>query len=80
MAAAGPDTECIVVRVVVRERTEGAGDENVLSAPCPVVLSPHPFVAFVACPDEGACEAAASECAAVDTVAAIDLFPMVGGE
>jgi len=38
--------EWIVVRVVVSDRTEGAGDENVLSAPCaeltPTVVFPSP--------------------------------------
>lgn len=60
-AAAGA-ADWIVVRVVVNERTEGAGEENVLSLPRPE-LTPHPTVAFVASPDEGACEGAASECA-----------------
>jgi hypothetical protein len=70
-----------VVRVVVSDRTEGAGEENVLSLPRPE-LTPHPTVAFVASPDEGACEGAASECAwscSVDMVAANDLLPIVGG-
>lgn len=73
--------DCIVVRVVVNERREGAGDENVLSAPRPE-LTPHPTVAFVPCPEDAACEGAASECApsgSVETVAAVDLFPIVGG-
>ena len=29
----GAAVDCIVVRVVVKDRTDGAGDENVLSAP-----------------------------------------------
>jgi hypothetical protein len=68
-----------VVRVVVSERTDGAGEENVLSLPRPELT---PTVAFVASPDEGACEGAASECAwscSVDMVAASDLLPIVGG-
>lgn len=32
--------ECTVVRVVANERTEGAGDENVLPSPPPCVLNP----------------------------------------
>lgn len=70
----------MVVRVVVSDRTDGAGDENVLSAPRPEM--PHPTVAFVPSPEDGACEGAASECAtsgSVETVGAIDLLPMVGG-
>lgn len=47
-----------------------------LSAPLP---EPRPAVAFVPCPDDGACEGAASECAASWSVAAIDLLPIVGG-
>lgn len=77
VAAAGA-AECIVVSVVVRDRTDGAGDENVLSLPLP----PPPIVPIVASPDEAACEGAASECAwscSVDIVAARDLFPIVGG-
>jgi hypothetical protein len=51
-AASGPAAvECIVVRVVVNDRRDGAGDENVLSAPLPV-LGPPPTVADVPAPDE----------------------------
>lgn len=78
-ACAGGAAECIVVRVVVKDRTDGAGDENVLSGPRPE-LSPPPIVADVPAADEAACEGAASECAiSVDMVGASDLFPMVGG-
>lgn len=52
-----------------------------LSAPLPE-LTPHPTVAFVPWPDDGACDGAASECApsgSVDVVGAVDLFPIVGG-
>lgn len=62
------------------DRTDGAGDENVLSGPRPE-LTPQPTVAFVASPDDGACEAATSECAtsgSVDKVGAVDLLPIVG--
>ena len=77
--AVGAAAECIVVKVVVSDLTDGAGEENVLSAPRPE-LTPQPAVAVVPSPDEAACEGAASECAtSVDIVAAIDLFPIVGG-
>jgi hypothetical protein len=72
--------DCMVVRVVVKERIDGAGDENVLSAPLPV-LGPPPTVAAVPAPEEAPCDWAASERAmrSVDTVGATDLFPTVGG-
>jgi hypothetical protein len=73
--------ECIVVRVVARDRSDGAGDEKVLSAPRPV-LGPPPTVPAVPAPDEAPCDCAASECAksgSVDDVGATDLFPIVGG-
>jgi hypothetical protein len=77
--AVGAAAECIVVSVVVNDLTDGAGEENVLSAPRPE-LTPQPTVVFVPSPDEAPCEGAASECAtSVDIVAAIDLFPIVGG-
>jgi hypothetical protein len=79
VGAVGGAAECIVVRVVVKDRTEGAGEENVLSFPR-AELTPHPTVAVVPSPDDAACDCAASECAtSVDIVAAIDLFPIVGG-
>lgn len=66
--------DCIVVRVVVNDLTDGAGEENVLPAPFPVLVA-YPAVAVVASPDDGACEVAASERAtSVDTVAVTDLF------
>jgi hypothetical protein len=79
---AGGTADWMVVNVVVRLRTLGAGDENVESPPRPDI--PQPAVPFVVSPDEGAsCEPAASECAGpeieVDRVGATDLFPMVGG-
>ena len=74
----GGAAECIVVRVVVKDRTDGAGEENVLS-PWPV-LTPPPIVADVPAPDDAPCEGAASECGpSVDIVGAEDLLPMVGG-
>ena len=65
----------------MRDRTEGAGDENVLSGPCPE-LTPHPAVPVVPSPEEAPCEAATSECAksgSVHNVGAVDLLPIVGG-
>lgn len=77
VGAGAAAAECIVVRVVVRDRTDGAGDEKVLSAPRPVL---PPTVAFVAPPEDVVWEGAASEWAtSVDIVAAVDLFPIVGG-
>lgn len=54
--AVGGAAECIVVRVVVNDRTEGAGEEKVLSFPRPPVLTPHPTVAFVPPPDDAVCD------------------------
>jgi hypothetical protein len=60
---------CIVVRVVVRDRTEGAGEEKVLSPPRrPVTV--RVVVASEDSPYDGA---------TVDTVGAIERPPMVGG-
>lgn len=79
VGAVGGAAECMVVRVVVKDRTEGAGEEKVLSFPRPE-LTPHPTVALVPSPEDAACDCAASECAtSVDIVAAVDLFPVVGG-
>ena len=41
--------DCMVVRVVVKERTDGAGEENVLPSPppIPVELRAPPAVALV---------------------------------
>ena len=65
--------ECMVVRVVVSDRTDGAGDENVLSAPRPE-LTPPSTVVFPP-PDEAPCDGAASSTEAF----AVDLLPIVGG-
>lgn len=67
----------MVVSVVVSDRTDGAGDENVLSAPLPMV--PAPTVPAVPAPEDAACDCAASDRAirSVDTVGAADLFPAV---
>ena len=72
--AVGCTADWMVVSVVVKERTEGAGEEKVLSAP-----RPAPAVPVVASPEDGACEPAASEWALSDIVAAVDLVPIVGG-
>lgn len=71
--------DCIVVRVVVRERTDGVGDEKVLPSPppLPLELKAPPAVTVVS-----AFEYAASELIVsgfVDTVGAADLLPIVGG-
>jgi len=67
-----------VVKVVVRDLTDGAGEENVLPSPppTPFELTPPPTVTAVP-----AFEGAASETVSwvVDTVGAIDLLPIVGG-
>lgn len=68
----------MVVSVVVKDRTEGAGEENVLSAPL-VELMPPPIVVLVHPPDEAPCDRAATEWAASCSVGANDLLPMVGG-
>lgn len=63
---------------MVNDRTEGAGEENVLSFPRPE-LTLHPTVVAPSA-EEVPWEGAASECAmSVDTVAAVDLLPIVGG-
>ncbi len=65
-----------MVKVVVRDLTEGVGEENVLPSPPPkpFELTPPPTVAAVP-----AFEGAASETVScvVDTVGAIDLLPIV---
>lgn len=66
--------ECRVVSVVVSDRTEGAGEENVLSFP----RHTFPNVPLVPCPDEGAWEGATTEFARPVEVAATDLFSTVG--
>ena len=68
-----------MVSVVVKDRKDGAGEENILSAPL-LVLGP-PAVAVVPVADVVKCDCAASEFAAsgsVDNVGATDLFPIVG--
>lgn len=70
--------ECTVVRVVVNERNDGAGDEKVLS-PSLIMLGP-PMVGVVPSAEDAACDCAATDRAAfrsVDTVGALDLYPTV---
>jgi hypothetical protein len=77
LAGAGGAAECIVVRVVVKDRTDGAGDENVLS-PRPEP-TPPPTVADVPAADDAPCEGVASEGRpSVDIVGTEVLLPMVG--
>ena len=67
---AGAAIDCTVVRVVAMERTDGAGDENVLSLPPSVLVV---AVAPVPAPEGAASERAVSACVA--SVGAFDLFP-----
>ena len=66
-----------MVRVVVSDLTDGAGEENVLPSPppTPLELTAPPTVAVVP-----ALEWAASETVSVlvDTVGVLDLLPIVG--
>jgi hypothetical protein len=62
--------DCTVVRVVVRERSDGAGDEN--------VLPPPPVVAPVRPPDDSALDDFVVS-ALVERVGAVDLLLKVGG-
>jgi hypothetical protein len=69
--------ECTVVRVVVKDLKEGAGDEKVLSAPLLVL---GPIVVVVPSPEDAACDCAATEralSASVESVGAIDRLPAV---
>lgn len=69
----------MVVRVVVRERTDGAGDENVLPSPplMPLELTVAPNVAVVPALEVAVSELTVS--ALVARVGAVDLLLMVGG-
>ena len=74
-------TDCIVVSVVVRDRTDGAGDENVLSPPLRE-STPQPTVRLVPATDDVPCEGAIIECdvsCSVEIVGATDRPPKVGG-
>lgn len=68
-----------MVKVVVRERTDGVGEENVLPSPppLPIELNAPPAVAFVSAFEWAASESIVSWL--VDTVGATDLLPIVGG-
>lgn len=70
----------MVVRVVVRERTEGAGDEKVLSPPLRNSIPPF-AVRLVPVRDEAPCDGAVDleVSFSVDMVGATDLPPAVGG-
>ena len=76
-------SDCIVVRVVVSERTDGAGDEKVLSPPRRD--SKPPFaVRLVPARDDAPCDTAVMDREvyvswSVETVGAIDRPPVVGG-
>lgn len=65
-----------MVNVVASDRTEGAGDENVLPSPPPLVLTPPPTVAMVPAFEYAASESAVSPF--VEIVGAADLAPAVG--
>lgn len=71
--------DCIVVKVVVKERTDGVGDEKVLPSPppTPFELKAPPAVIVVSAFEYPASELIVS--GFVDTVGAADLFPIVGG-
>lgn len=73
--------DCMVVRVVVSERTEGAGDEKVLSPPLRESI-PQPAVRLVPASDDAPCEGAVIEREvswSVEMVGAMDRPPAVGG-
>jgi hypothetical protein len=72
--------DCIVVKVVARERTEGAGDEKVLSPPLRNSIPPF-AVRLVPVRDEAPCDGAVDleVSFSVDIVGAMDLPPAVGG-
>lgn len=70
----------MVVNVVASERTEGAGEEKVLSPPLGNSVPPF-TVRLVPVMDEAPCEAAVDleVSFSVDMVGAMDLPPAVGG-
>lgn len=76
----GP-TDWIVVKVVVKDLTDGAGEENVLSSPRRP--SKPPFaVRCVPATEEAICDGAWMECdvsCSVETVPAIERLPAVAG-
>jgi hypothetical protein len=71
----------MVVKVVVRERTEGAGEEKVLSSPRRDSIPPW-AVRLVPARDEAPCDGAMRDLEvsfSVDIVGAMDRPPAVGG-
>lgn len=74
--------DCIVVSVVVSERTEGAGEEKVLSPPRRDSRPPF-AVRLVPASDDAPCDTATDREVyvswSVETVGAIDRPPVVGG-
>lgn len=70
--------DCIVVSVVVKDRTDGAGEENVLPSPPPLppALNVPPTVPVVPVFDGAVSELTVS--GFVDKVGAVDLLLMVG--
>ena len=67
----------MVVRVVVKERTEGAGEEKVLPSPPPLELRAPPAVDLVPALEWAVSEFKVS--GSVATVGAADLLLIVGG-
>lgn len=63
--------DCTVVKVVVSDRTDGAGEEKVLPSPPPLELIPPPAVAIVPALEYAASEIAVSPL--VEIVGAVDL-------
>lgn len=68
--------DCTVVKVVVNDRTEGAGEENVLPSPPPFELRPPPAVAVVPALEYAASDIAVSPF--VEIVGAFDFKPVAG--
>ena len=68
--------DCTVVKVVVKDRTEGAGEEKVLPSPPPCELKPPPAVAMVPVLEYAASEIAVSPL--VEMVGALDFTPVAG--
>lgn len=64
--------------MVVRDRTDGAGEEKVLSFPRPE-LTLQPTVVAPSAEEAAPFEGAASECATSVDFVAVDLLPIVGG-
>lgn len=69
--------DCTVVRVVVRDRTDGAGEEKVLPSPPPLELMPPPAVADVPALENAVSDIVASPF--VERVGATDFLPFAMG-